>query len=142
MGLKRSTELLAAATATNSAPTVVTDGVAIPSGAHRAALRLISTAGSGTMTVTIRMWGWDPESTKWLPLSIGADSAEGDTVNTSGWMNGGNAVVEVAANSLQHYETLEDLGHFARLYAQIVAIGGTATAVDLDATWDWTRRHR
>lgn len=142
MAKVRKGTLLSAATATNGQPSAASDGIELPSGAHRAALLLDSTAGSGTMTVTVRIWGYEPKTAKWYPLSIGADSSAGDTTNTAGWMNGGNAIVEIDADELRHFEAIEDLGHFSRLYAQVVAIGGTATAVTLEALWDWTRRHR
>lgn len=142
MAKVRKGTLLSAATATNGQPSAATDGIQLPSGAHRAALLLDSTAGSGTMTVTIRIWGYEPETGKWYPLSVGAASAEGDTANEAGWMNAGNPIVEIDTNELRHYEVIEDLGHFERIYAQVVAIGGTATAVQLEALWDWTRRHR
>jgi hypothetical protein len=133
MSLVRTAELLAAATATSAQPSAATDGVVKPSGVDRVDLFLRSTAGSGDMEVTVRLWGYQPEFDEWFPLSIG--SGAGDAVNRSGWMNGGAPIEESGADEIRHYEAVENLSLFGRLYAQVVAIGGTSTAVDLDVVW-------
>ena len=131
-------QLLSAATATNSAPTAGTATVGFPlkgaaftgqahgvPNAGEAALSLKSTAGSGTMTVTIKIWVWVDAMSEWVPLGSHA------TASLKGVINEGNAIGEVAANSLLHTELVSGLQHFGRIYAEITAIGGTSTAVDL-----------
>src|SRR5690349_3231168 len=78
-------ELLASATATNSPPSGASAGLdtglilrifnMMPSSAT---LVLYSTAGSGTMTVTGRLWGYTSAGAGfWVPLGVGADSTKG-----------------------------------------------------------------
>lgn len=90
-----------------------------------------STAGSGTMTVTIRLWGYNSATGEWFPLGTGADASKGV-------INAGAAIGEVKTDKILHAEPLLMAGHFDRLYAEITAIGGTATAVDV---WLISPRH-
>lgn len=129
----RTAELLAEETSTTSPPSAATDGVAKPPGVKGGDLILASTAGSGTMEVTIRIWGYQPDLTTWVPLSTGTGA--GATANTSGWMNAGAKIEEIAADSLQHYEPIFGLDNFSRIAAEVAVIAGTATAVDLDVVW-------
>ena len=122
-------ELLASATATNSPPSGASAGLAT-----KALLRLFggmpsvctlllySTAGSGTMTVTCRLWGYSEAGTVWTPMGFGADS-------TKGVINAVSAIGETVTDGIRHSETVSLPGHFSRLYLEITAIGGTATAV-------------
>lgn len=121
-------EILASATATNSAPSA-NAGVAVNALSiygvppAKGALVIASTAGSGTMTATFRLWGKLPVASGiWVPLGPGTGAAKG-TLNT------GSAVDETGADLLRHSEMVENLGMFERLYVEITAIGGTATAV-------------
>lgn len=122
-------KILTAATATNSAPTLATDGFDLrtfaPAAGDDFVLALKSTAGSGTMTVTIKIWLYNAVAARWMPA--GTDATDADR----GKMNEGNAIGEVTTDLLQHTERIEGLRHFDRIYAEITAIGGTATAVDL-----------
>jgi len=113
-------EVLASATATNSAPSGASAGLDmnVVSGAFgkipsTMTARIASTAGSATMTVTIRIWGYQG-TLGWAPL---------------GYLNGGSAIAETSADSIQYAEPLELPGHFSRIYFEITAIGGTDTAV-------------
>lgn len=120
-----SVQLLSAVTAVNSPPTAVTDGVDVKDAGilRDTAYALVkSTAGSGTMTVTIKMWGWYDTVAAWAPLGIGA---------TKGVLNDGTAIVEETADNLVHVESLSGLKQLQRVYAEVTAIGGTATAVDV-----------
>lgn len=120
-------EILASATATNSPPSGASAGAALSAlGRNRPFLRgtfkMKSTAGSATMTVTLRLWGYDAALAVWMPLGTGTGSGKGV-------LNAGAAIDEVSADSLVHAEPLEFVGHFERLYVEITAIGGTSTAV-------------
>lgn len=116
-------QLLSAATATNGAPSAATDGVALPHLTDRSLLFLHSTAGSGTMTVTCKLWGYNGTLAKWYPLGTHATAA------TKGIINAGNAIDATAANTLRHCEEVTSLRRLTRVYLEITAIGGTETAV-------------
>jgi hypothetical protein len=115
--------LLSAATATNSAPTAATDGAAIPHLCDVATLFLHSTAGSVTMTVTCKLWGYNTQLAKWYPLGTNATAA------SKGLLNEGNAMGETGTDSIRHCEALAGLRAIQRLYLEITAIGGTSTAI-------------
>jgi hypothetical protein len=129
-GETKAIELLASATATNSPPSGSSAGIAwndIVGGfgfsPEALTLAIASTAGSGTMTATFKLWGYIPmASGKWLPLGPGGDT-------TKGTINDGTAIGETSADSIVHCEPVDLAGHFQRLYLEITAIGGTATAV-------------
>ena len=126
--------LLTAATATNSAPSAATDGVSLRSAdpgsseswmaADSAMLLVYSTAGAG-QSVTIKLWGYDGPSGGWFPLGAGTDSGKGV-------INDGSAMGETSADTVRHSEYVVGLSAFSRLYAEVTAIGGTATAVSCD----------
>jgi hypothetical protein len=81
-----------------------------------------STAGSGTMTVTLRLWGYSSVSGTWHPLGVGADS-------TKGIINAGSALGETGTNTIAHSEVVYGLKAFERVVCQVTAIGGTVTAI-------------
>lgn len=127
-------ELLASATATNSAPASATAGLSLDDvkaafGAIPDDISLVvtSTAGSGTMSVTLRLWqkfgtlGSQTNGT-WCPAGVGTDSGKGV-------LNNGAAIGEVSANQIRHCEPVSLSAHAQRLYLEITAIGGTSTAV-------------
>lgn len=122
-------ELLASSTATNSPPAGASAGLevnTIYSAFGRVpdtmSLRVWSTAGSGTMSATFRLWGYDPLVADWMPVGTGAAA-------TKGVINEGGALDETAADELRHTELVDFVGHFSRVYLEITAISGTATAV-------------
>jgi len=125
-------ELLASATATNSAPSGAAAGIdvqdleseigAIPG---VASVWVVSTAGSGTMTVGCRLWGFHNATGEWAPLGKGS---------TAGQLNDGNVIAEVSADQITHNEPLSDFAHLDRLYCEIESIAGTATAVTVFLT--------
>lgn len=133
MPLPKTAELLSAATS-SAAPSAATDGVQVPSGVKQGVVHLESTAGSGTMTALVRMWGYLNKlgTGEWVPLGTGTGET---TANTQGVLNEGNAIEEISANKLQYAEVIDHLDVFDRLYAEIITLGGTATAVDLDVVW-------
>ena len=73
------------------------------------------------MTCTATLWVY--AGGKWGKAGIGATSA------TKGLLNGGNTIDEVTADIICHFEEVDYLAHFERVYVEITAIGGTATAV-------------
>jgi len=77
------------------------------------------------MTVTIRVWAYSALTTAWHPL--GSSTTEADR----GKLNSQSAIDEDGADVLVHAEPITGLGAFVRIYAEITAIGGTATAVDV-----------
>lgn len=128
-------QLLTAATGTNSPPSGATAGVSLKNKTHGKApnfrwshypsgvIHVQSTAGSGTMTVTLRLWGYSAATSTWIPLGSNA------TMATRGVLNQGNAITEDGTDNLCHAEPVTGLGSFTRVYLEVVAIGGTSTAV-------------
>jgi len=121
--------VLSAATATNSAPSggaagVATNSLAIGGNiADVCTVLAYSSAGSGTMTATIKMWGY--ANSIWCPM--GTSSTDAD----KGKLNENNALGETSANAIAHAEPISYVGHFDRVYAEITAIGGSATAINV-----------
>jgi hypothetical protein len=145
-------QLLDGATATSNEPTAATDGVEIqrqqrsfaPSRHDRCLVSVFSTAGTGVLTATIRLWGYatfvDSGGTalsKWLPVWVN-DAAQPDAVTDAkrGVLHAGVAIGELDAGDdfISFSQEVAGLRHFTRLYAQVVAIGGTNTAVDVWVT--------
>jgi hypothetical protein len=75
------------------------------------------------MTVTCRLWGFVAGVSVWCPLGPGAD----DTI--TGTVNDGFTMDEDESDSLRLVQPIDLLSSFDRLYLEVVAIGGTATAV-------------
>ncbi len=106
-------------------------GVAIRPGLHsgaqalgildEAVLEVWSTAGSGVMTVTGRLWGYT-EAAGWAPLGIGAGA-------TKGIINGGATLDETSADKIAHKEVVSGLRDLERVYLELSAFGGAATAI-------------
>lgn len=115
--------LLSAATATNSAPSNTTTGVALPFVTDYATVLLYSTAGSGTMTVTCKLWGYNLQLAQWFPLGTNA------TATSKGLLNEANAITETGTDTIAHAEQIQGLRAFQHVYLEITAIGGTSTAV-------------
>jgi hypothetical protein len=113
-------ELLASATATNGAPSAANGidaalsrafGYGVQPKKMRVAVR--STAGSGTMTVSLRLW-----------MRIGG----------VGWvvaaaLNGASPIAETGTDSIAYSEAVDVLDGADRYYLEITAIAGTSTAV-------------
>lgn len=128
-------QLLTAATATNGVPSGATAGFSLKGRTpgkpqantwyHRNSGEVVvkSTAGSGTMTVTLRLWGYNAQSAAWHPL--GSDATEANR----GVLNAKSAIDEDGADVLTHAEPVTGLAGFIRIYLEITAIGGTLTAI-------------
>lgn len=122
-------ELLASVTAANSPPTLATDGLelnairdAVNSIPEVCSVAIVSTAGSGTMSCSARLWGYLPAASSWIPAGVGTAAAKG-------MLNDGDSIGEVSADKIAHSEPVDLIAHFSRLYLEITAIAGTATAV-------------
>lgn len=127
MKRRRRITLLSAATAANSPPASATAGVALTysptPGVAPAEVALVvrSTAGSGVMSVTGRLWVLGAAGV-WLPYGAGADGTKG-TVNLQ------SAIGETGTNEIRHAELIAGLLAFRRAYFEVTAIAGTSTAV-------------
>jgi hypothetical protein len=126
-------EILASATATNGPPSGATAGIEVNAlkiyGEHIPdvmALKVYSTAGSGSMTCDLRLWTYSTTGTVWLPPGTGTG---GVAAGAKGSLNGGVQITETEADKIQHVELVQFLEHFDRLYLEIVGIGGTSTAI-------------
>ncbi len=114
----------AGASATNSPPTLATQGVPLPHLTDRALIFVHSLVGSGSMTVTLKLWGYNSQTGYWYPLGTSATAAN------KGLLNEGNAIAEgPISDVIRHVEEVNGLRRFHRLYCEITAIGGTATEV-------------
>lgn len=119
--------LLDGATATNSPPSGASAGIALSTisnanlGAYyeadSATVEVVSTAGSGTMTVTIDLWGYCSVEAVWFNL---------------GRLNSGSAIAETGTDVIRHAEIMDHLFDWDRLYAEVAAIGGTSTAINVN----------
>lgn len=128
--LSKSLEILTAATATNSPPSGATAGFSVgemlkTGSPTSGGLFIKSTAGSGTVTVTLRLWGYNGAAAAWSPCGTG-------TAALKGVLNGGTAIAEdasIGADLIRHYEEIGLPWALDRIYLEITAIGGTATAI-------------
>jgi hypothetical protein len=128
-GYNKTIELLASATATNSAPASATAGIDMNSALTgsrmppAAGILIKSTAGSGTMTVTLKLWAYNTAAAVWAPCGTGSDGT------AKGILNEGSAITEISADLIRHFEVVNLPAVFDRLYLEITAIGGTSTAI-------------
>jgi len=127
-------EILAATAAVNNAPASATAGV--PTDLIRQAFGqfpevmsfvVASTAGSGAMGATFRLWGMfgtlaGLAGGLWAPFGSGSETLKGV-------VNEGNALGEVATDLIRHAEPLLFPHHASRIYVELVAITGTLTSV-------------
>lgn len=100
-------------------------GVALPFMTDQAVLLVRSVLGSGTMTATIRLWGYFPSTGRWYALGTGTNQ---------GYVNGGAAISEIASSTdrIAQAEGVAGLRRCSRVYAEIIgALGGTATEIEV-----------
>ncbi len=119
-------ELLASATSANGLPTgtagIDCDALRPLSGApvpDRIRVGVKSTAGSGTMTVTLRVWL--RAGGLWFRAK---DFAAASTAPQTAI-----AIAETSADAIQYSENVSGLTGADRIYLEIVAIAGSSTAV-------------
>lgn len=125
--------LLNSAIAINSPPSGATAGFSLRSrqpglqgywrGKNDGVLLIKSTAGSGTMTATFRVWAYSPLTAAWHVLGSNSTEASRGVLNTA------SAVDEDGADNLHHAEPVTGLAAFTRVYLEVTAISGTDTAV-------------
>jgi hypothetical protein len=118
-------ELLASAIAANGIPTTTAGidigllrrrGRVVP---DRVRVGVKHTAGTGTMTVTLRVWG--RAGSIWFRLKdLNVSSAAPHTAV---------AIPETSADAIQYSEVVEGISGCDRLYLEILVIAGTNTAV-------------
>lgn len=119
-------ELLASATATNGLPSgssgIDANLLRIRNQTpERIRIGIKSTAGSATMTVTLRVWYRFGSTIGWMVgKAIEASSATPQTAV---------AIGETTADAIAYTESVEYPSAADRVYLEIVAIGGTSTAV-------------
>ena len=114
-------ELLASATAANGAPSGASAGISCNDIQYKDTIRVgvRSTAGSGTMTVQLRLWQYS--GAQWfVAQALAADPSTPFTPGT---------IPETSADSIAYSEWVFGLSGAARIYLEIVAIAGTSTAV-------------
>ena len=118
-------EILASATAANNPPSGANAGIAMSTlrthspGLDTVRVAVASTAGSDTMTVTLRLWMY-VGSTWFVAKALNASSAAPHTAV---------AIPETGTDSIAYSEIVSGLKVATRLYLEIVAIAGTSTAV-------------
>ncbi len=111
-------------------PTSLTNeaiGKKVPFPCDEAVYLIRSVAGSGTMTATVRLWGYFQALGRWYVLGTGS---------AQGVLNGGVAIGEISTstNQIAQAEGMAGLRYCSSLYAEIVgALGGTATEIELHA---------
>lgn len=109
-------QILATSVASQAAPTLtsLTAGKAINvEGVCDEAIVLVrSTAGSGTMTATVTIWGLHAELGVWFKVKA---------------LNGGSAIAETSSDAINYAETVSGLRRFSRLYAEITTAGTSPT---------------
>lgn len=124
-------QILAAAVATNSAPTLSSDGFklwkttnpgeGLYRGSDIALLTLKAPVTPATAgSVTIKLWGWSGVDSEWHPL--GTSSVDAD----KGKLNAGNVIGETTADKIQHAEQVAGLANLQRIYAEVVALANIA----------------
>lgn len=119
-------KILTAVTAANGIPSGATAGVPLRGplctvdydvGDVDALLAVVkSTAGSGTMVAKVKIWGYVTGAACWVPLLF---------------LNAGADIAEAGADNLAHSEIVRGVRECSRIYAEVVSIGGTATAVEV-----------
>jgi hypothetical protein len=119
--------ILNAATATNSAPSGASAGVAIPNDLREenvtVRFRHSTTAGNDARTFTAKIWGY-------CPGELDSDGAA--IAGTAGWCDT-EETYSLASVSADGSIAKRFVGFtaFSRLYAEITAISGTGTAVSV-----------
>jgi hypothetical protein len=123
--------LLNAQDGTNSAPSaagagVATNGLSVGGNIPDTCTIMVkSTAGSGDMSVTLKLWAYSGDTAVWAPLGTHSTAA------TKGILNEGNAIGETSANFIAHAEPVSYLGHFDRVYCEVTARGGSGVIVSV-----------
>ena len=134
-------EILTAATEDNGPPSGTGVGIAVSdivgeTGAapQSCSLELYGTASGGTLTTTLRIWGYSGPAGAWMPLGPGTGGVAAGA-GVSGILNQGQALDEIESNKLQHSEPLDLPGHFERIYLELLSTGGTSPSISAWLVW-------
>lgn len=131
----RAIKILENATVANSppvdaSPATVVGGIDLrdvhrPYFAHRdSSIAVFGTVtGSTVGVVTLRLWGYIAAQGRWAPVGKGTDADKGK-------INDGNTIGETGTDTIAHVEPFVLLGHFDRLYLEVLSPGNLT---DLDA---------
>lgn len=90
-----------------------------------AEIHVYSTAGSGVMDVTARVWNYALSGAVWAPLGTGAAA-------TKGILNNGAAIGETGSDTIRHSEPLAYIANLDGIAVTIDGINGTDTAINVD----------
>lgn len=138
-GVKKTICLLAQRTTTNGTPSGATAGHPTYEGTTElwasggagafllaeapgdVVVHVSSTAGSGTMTCKVTLWGYlgDTNVGKWFLIKA---------------LNGGSDIAETDTDLIRYHEVVSGVGAYDRLYAQLASVAGTNTAIDVHMT--------
>lgn len=137
---KRAVCLLAGVAAPNGQPSLATDGVPVypvntvlgsdtgvspnTRPARESTLFAKVVGSGGTVSATLRLWGYHKDLGEWVPIGTGADT-------TKGVLNSGSAIGATKTNKALHCEPLLLAGHFDRLYVEVTAISGTTATAEV-----------
>ncbi len=102
-----------------------TIGQPLPFMTDQAVLLIRNVAGSGTLTATVRLYGFFPSTQRWYALGTGTNQ---------GYVNAGAAISEIATSTdrIAQAEGVAGLRRCTRVYAEIVgALGGTGTEIEI-----------
>lgn len=91
------------------------NGQYLPGGETEVVVGVVSTAGT-TPTATVALWGYAPEANLWFRFKV---------------LNAGAAIAATGTNTINYGEAVTGARHFTRLYVELTAISGAATAIDL-----------
>jgi hypothetical protein len=124
-------QLLDAATTTSAAPTLVTQGFSFKQrsanspggiGETDAAIIQVGAAGTGALSMTLRLWLWSDIAQMWMPPGTNATDPL-----LRGVLNQGTAITGTTRNP--HYEIVQGLSGAIRGYLQIQALSGTSNTI-------------
>lgn len=115
------TALTGGGATTQSAPTVGDSslGEAKPFSCDAATILVRSAAGSGTMTATVKVWGYNSAVGYWSLVKA---------------LNGGSAIPETSTDRLAYAEVVTGLRAYSRVHVEL-AVAGTGTEVDVTAVF-------
>lgn len=124
MPYQRNFALLPSGTTASAAPATLTDatlGAAIPGSGSvdEVSIFVRNTAGTGALTASLVLWGFNPELARWFSL---------------GGLNGGATIGTAKTDTIAFAQGVQGMSSFSRLYVEIVgALGGAASpAIQVD----------
>lgn len=76
-----------------------------------------STAGSGTMTASVNVWGYQADLQRWWIIQQ---------------LKAGAAIGETSADKIDYSEEVAGVRHFDRIYGELAAVAGTTPSYEID----------